>query len=77
MPGEDNVVADGLSHFLVDPNTPSAAVLSITPDADLIRRIKSGYVKEPFCLRRMENLQANLGYRNEDLLFLGERLTIS
>lgn len=61
---------------LVD-NHVAASILSITTDADLLRRIRTGYSQDKFCIKLQEHPSARDGVVITDgLIYLNNRLVI-
>jgi hypothetical protein len=76
--GEDNSVADALSHMPTPPSTVVAASrLTITSDAQLLQKIKQGYETDKFASELIRHPEPQLGVRFENgLLFLNNRLVV-
>lgn len=56
---------------------PISLVMSITPDASLLKDIKSGYTTDPWCTKLSSLVDSLPGLRREDgLLYLNDRLVI-
>lgn len=56
--GEDNSVADTLSH--IEPSITNDIVMlvfSVTANTHLLKEIKTGYAKDEWCTKLLENLQ--------------------
>ena len=82
--GEDNTAVDALSHLPPDifPNkkTPADfvsvnAVLSITYDPDILKRIKDGYSNDEFCVH-VSKTGMNGWTLSNGLWYIGDRLLI-
>lgn len=62
---------------LLPPLLPVASILNITSDADLLRKIRAGYTKDPFSAKLLENPREREGVSVQDgLLFFSNRLVI-
>ncbi len=76
--GEDNTVADTLSH--VEPsmmNLIVASVFSITADSQLLEEIRAGYTKDEWCTKLQENIVSTPEAKLTDgLLYWKQRLVI-
>jgi Integrase zinc binding domain len=82
IPGEANIIADALSCLpdtVDDPAVvPIAATLSVQTNPILLKIIKSGYDKDPFCLK-ISNAQKSINsleWRHNSLLYIGNCLVI-
>lgn len=79
--GEDNTVADTLSHL---PNTvnkippvPMAAMLSVATDPMLLKSIINSYETDPFCIKLTNNGKSMEGVQwKNKLLYVGNHLVI-
>jgi RNase H-like domain found in reverse transcriptase/Reverse transcriptase (RNA-dependent DNA polymerase)/Integrase zinc binding domain len=81
IPGEDNCVADALSHLpdSVDQPvpTPAAAMLTVATDLSLLQSILNGYQSDPFC-SKLNNASVSIEgiHWDNGLLYIGDRLVI-
>ena len=83
--GEDNTVADALSHlppdcFLDELNNPMSAntigaVLSVTSDDEILRSIKAGYQEDEFC-KCVASSSMKGWTQSNGLWYIGDRLLI-
>ena len=80
--GEDNTVADALSHL--PPNTfldeseisPAInAVLSVATDESILNSIRSGYMDDEFC-KQVASSGINGWRKSNDLWYVGDQLLI-
>jgi hypothetical protein len=56
---------------------PIALILSITPNPNLLKDIKTGYNQDPWCIKLMKLVDSLPGLRRENgLMYLNERLII-
>ena len=87
IPGEDNTVADALSHIpeggypgktVVDTTSPGIhAVLLITTDPSILRAIQTGYDSDEFCKKVISSASSMQGITTSNgLWYIGDRLLI-
>lgn len=59
LKGEENTVADAMSHVEhEDKEDVIASIFTVRADTELVERIKEGYQKDEWCKKIQENMQS-------------------